>query len=1074
MEEQRDMARGHSARNGLVVALFLASGATALVYEVVWTRLLTTTVFGSTSQAISTVLAAFMAGLALGAYWLAPRADDMKRPLRLYAVLEAGIGVYAFAFPLLVKGVLWIYLLFATGRDPNALLGALRFGLAFAVLLLPSTMMGATLPALVRYAARSTASVGRQTGIFYAVNTAGAVLGTLLAAFVLIRTLGVTMTLVATGVVNLVIALVAWRLGSDAVVDVDVDTDGAESDAPAEAEYSPRLVRAATVAFAVSGFCALAYEVLWTRILVFFLGSTTYAFATMLAAFLTGIAAGSAFASRWVERVSRPGALLGAAQVAIGISAVVLLPLFGEIYTVVRVIGVGGRVTVFLVCVLFMLVPTFLMGASFPLTARITAGRSGRVASTLGGVYALNTLGAIAGSLAAGYVIAPAFGIRNGILLIAAVNVIVGVAVLNAQPKGRSWEAWAPLGVGALTVLVGFALFPRTQFFVKSAIYQQQFTAMGTAAEVLSYEENADASVTVIRDPAGEKRLYVDTNEAANESRWDAPSHRVIAHVPLLLHPDPKRALVVGFGMGRTSNSIAQHGVHVDAVEISPGVPRAARRFFSQANNGILDSPLFSLHINDGRNYVLTTRARYDMISTGIIHPLVSSGSSSIYSRDFYEMCRDILTEDGVMSQWVPLHRVPLAEFKTILRTFQDVFPDTTVWYKYTPDFLILAGTKNPQSIDFRDWMARAQDPAVDGDLAKDDLDAWSLLDSYFMGPEAVAAFVGDGPLHTDARPVLEFFGTNLGGMMTTQVANIQAMAPHRESVFPLLQPTSFAGSVERDYVRAELARYFDATEKLIEGQATLAAGQYDQAVALYRLAGQLNSADPTIRYHIQETTDLVISELDTGILAMEREIKARLRSNPNDTEALMNLALVYRNGNRLADAIHQFERGIDVEPDNVRLHLALGETHQQSGDMDAAIASFARAAELAPDMVVIHGSLSAMYEQAGRIPEAMDAAREVLRIDPQNPLGYSTLGALYMSQGDVTTAIQHYERALSLNPEAYVARVAWYELGHARVQQGRYPDAIEAFAAALKVDPMFGEARAARLEVERLMGLQE
>ncbi len=1064
------MARAHSARNGLVAALFLASGATALVYEVVWTRLLTTSVFGSTSQAISTVLAAFMAGLALGAYWLAPRADDMARPLRLYAVLEAGIGVYAFAFPLLVKGVLWVYLVFATGRDPNALLGALRFGLAFAVLLAPSTMMGATLPALVRYATRSVGSVGKQTGIFYAVNTAGAVLGTLLAAFVLIRTLGVTMTLVATGVANLIIAVVAWRVGADEGAPAE---DAPDDDAGAsDAEHPPRVVRAATAAFAVSGFCALAYEVLWTRILVFFLGSTTYAFATMLAAFLTGIAAGSAYASRWVERANRPAALLGAAQVAIGISAVVLLPLFGETYTVVRAIGIGGRVTVFFVCVLFMLVPTFLMGVSFPLAARITAGRTGRVASTLGGVYALNPLGAIAGSLAAGYAIAPTFGIRNGILLVAAVNVVAGVAVLNAQPNARPWEAWAPLAVGAATVVVGFALFPRTQFFVKSAIYQQQFTAMGTTADVLSYEENADASVTVIRDPEGEKRLYVDTNEAANESRWDAPSHRVIAHVPLLLHPDPKRALVVGFGMGRTSNSIAQHGVHVDAVEISPGVPRAARRFFSQPNNGILDSPLFSLHINDGRNYVLTTRTRYDMISTGIIHPLVSSGSSSIYSRDFYEMCRDILTEDGVMSQWVPLHRVPLAEFKTILRTFQDVFPETTVWYKYTPDFLILAGTKKPQTIDFRDWIARAQDAAVDGDLAKDDLDAWSLLDSYLMGPEAVREFVGDGRLHTDDRPVLEFFGANLGGMMTTQVANIQAMARRRESVFPLLR--NFAGRTEQDYVRAELARYFDATEKLIEGQAILASGNYDQAAALYRLAGQLNSDDPTIRYHIQETTDLVISELDTGIIAMEREIKDRLRSNPNDTEALMNLALVYRNANRLDEAIHQFERGLDVEPDNVRLHLALGETHQQNGDLDAAIASFARAAELAPDMVVIHGSLSAMYEQAGRIPEAMDAAREVLRIDPANPLGYSTLGALYMSQGDLTAAIQHYERALSLNPEPYVARIAWYELGHARVQQERYAEAVEAFATALKVDPTFGEARAARLEVERLMGSPE
>ncbi|MEO2003814.1 MAG: tetratricopeptide repeat protein, partial [Candidatus Poribacteria bacterium] len=422
---------------------------------------------------------------------------------------------------------------------------------------------------------------------------------------------------------------------------------------------------------------------------------------------------------------------------------------------------------------------------------------------------------------------------------------------------------------------------------------------------------------------------------------------------------------------------------------------------------------------------------------------------------------------DGVMSQWVPLHRVPLAEFKTILRTFQDVFPHTTVWYKYTPDFLILAGTKNPQSIDFRDWIARAESPAVDADLGEDDLDAWSLLDSYFMGPDAVARFVGGGPLHTDDRPVLEFFGANLGGMMTTQVANIQGMRPYRESVYPLL--TGFAGAVERDYVRSTLERYFDATEKLIEGQAILAAGGYDEAALLYRQAGQINSDDPTIRYHIQQTDDLRISEVDTGIRAQARPFEERLRQNPNDTDALLNLGMVYRNDGRLDEAIHQFERALDVDPDDAQMLILLGETELRNGDADAAAAAFQRAGELAPNQVIIQGSLAAIYQEAGRIPEAMAAAREVLRIDPSNALGHSTLGALYLSQGDVAAAIDHYDRSLALNPEPYVARVAWYELGIARVRQERYDEASDAFAAALQVDPTFGEARAALLEVGRL-----
>ena len=290
--------------------------------------------------------------------------------------------------------------------------------------------------------------------------------------------------------------------------------------------------------------------------------------------------------------------------------------------------------------------------------------------------------------------------------------------------------------------------------FLKSAIFKTQ----RPGDTLVDYNEEVDATVTTLKDDEGVYRLYVDTNQAADASRWDSPSHRVIAHLPLLLHPRPKRALVVGFGMGLTSYSITQHGVRVNAIELSKGVISAAQEHFKHVNGNVFESPLFDYKINDGRNHILMTKTKYDMISTGIIHPLVSAGSSNIYTADFYRLCRRILSEDGIMCQWVPLHRLPETHYKMIVRTFIEVFPHTTLWYKYTPDFVILIGTQEPLRIDYKNFIARAQIASISEGLAADDLDGMSLLDSFMMGPETVRKYVGVGPVHTDNRPRLEFF----------------------------------------------------------------------------------------------------------------------------------------------------------------------------------------------------------------------------------------------------------------------------------------------------------------------------
>ena len=758
----------------IVWLIFIFSGASGLIYQVIWMRQLTL-IFGSTVFATSTVLTAFMGGLALGSYYFGKKIDESTQsPLRIYALLEAGIGAFCLVWPLIltVLGALYV-LIHRNITSEFYTLSLIRFVLTFGVLLIPSTLMGGTLPVLTRFFVKRLEQLGTNIGILYALNTFGAVIGTVAAGFFLIEALGIRWTLGVGIAINFAVAAIAIVLARKALAteadEPEEETQQLESE---DVTHQPERLLVLW-AIGISGFCALAYEVLWTRIMVFFLGSTTYAFATMLAAFLFGIALGSIVLARWVDRIKQPIAIFGIAQLGIGLFALILMPAFEELYGLSRAFQSTfglSRFWTFFSCFLVMCLPTFLMGASFPLVTKIYTGSARQLGKSIGNVYAVNTVGSILGAFCAGFIFIPLLGIRPSIVLTVALNSGIGcLLILRSRWQTETGKSLLQgIGIGMPILNAGLAvillLTVNQPLFLKSAIFKTQ----RPGDTLVDYNEEVDATVTTLKDDEGVYRLYVDTNQAADASRWDSPSHRVIAHLPLLLHPRPKRALVVGFGMGLTSHSITQHGVQVDAIELSSGVLSAAQKYFTHVNENVFENPQFNYKLNDGRNHILMTKTKYDMISTGIIHPLVSAGSSNIYTADFYRLCRKILTEDGIMCQWVPLHRLPEAHYKMIVRTFIEVFPETTLWYKYTPDFVILIGTREPLSIDYKNFISRAQIANIREGLAADDLDGMSLLDSFMMGPEIVHKYVGVGPIHTDNRPRLEFFhGADLVGTTT-------------------------------------------------------------------------------------------------------------------------------------------------------------------------------------------------------------------------------------------------------------------------------------------------------------------
>lgn len=1102
-----------------VLIIFFISGASGLIYEVVWTRMLTL-VFGSTVFAISAVLTSLMAGLALGSFYFGRLADNQERPLRVYAYLEAGIGIFALIFPLilwLLNGTyVFIHRQIYASFYPLSLI---RFVLSFLVLLIPTALMGATLPIISKFYVERRDNLGWDMGRLYSLNTFGAMVGTLAAGFFLVNFLGVNWTLRLAAFINLAIAAIAFFLERQyeqrfaaqrrilraipfaeeglfrPILDVREDEEEEEREpmfksAPragtpmpepweeelfslaldeeeeyeeAERPYADFIVKLAFWAFAISGYCSLAYEVLWTRLLVFFLGSTTYAFATILAAFLFGIAAGSFIFAKVADRWRNLPALFGTVQLGIGLLAILLLPAFGELWDI-RTSLPGGRIWSFFAGLIVMLPPTILMGGSFPLVARIYTPNINRLGRRIGNLYSINILGAIAGFLLPGFVLIPLIGIQKSIILIASINAIMGGLLIfcsQIPPRFR----WSVVAITLAILVMGNVAIPSdVPVVLKSAIFKFQ----QPGGRLIGYNEDIGTSVTAMADVDGIRRLYVDEHQVATDSRRDSPSHRVIAHLPLLLHKRPKRALVVGFGMGVTTHAITQHGVEVDAIEISRGVIKA-NKYFTSANGNVLKNPLVHPYEDDGRNFILTTRNKYDVISTRIIPPLVSSGSSSIYSKDFYELCKRVLTADGIMCQWVSLHRLPEKYYQMIIRTFIEVFPHTTLWYKYTPDFVILIGTPEKLRINYQDFIARAQIPTISKGLRHDDLDGISLLDSFMMNEETVKKYVGAGPIHTDDKPRLEFFGSIPSD---ADYKNLRSMQNLRESVSPLLTNIGRTAA-ERAAVKDKLDTYFKATQHLVRGQIDYARGEYEPAVEKFQTALNLNPNDDTIKYNLSVAAELAREDIDAQMSAIEKGLLDELRRNPRDSAAYRQLGVVYQSQGKNDKAIEAYEESVRINPNQVEIHLELGKLHASQGQIDKSIHAYKRVTELEPNFFLAHGNLAELYALAGVYDEAIVSAKKAIELQPNLWLAHYTLGSIYLDKEQSEDAIKSFEKAIELNPNS---PLPYNNLGIAYTELKKYDEAVSVFKQAIQVDPNFGMGylNLAKLYIERNIQLDE
>jgi spermidine synthase len=731
----------------LLLILFFASGACALIYQVMWLRLLSL-VFGVTVYAASTVLAGFMAGLGVGSFVAGRFAGRFQRPLAAFGIAEALVGVTAFATPFVLDALtqLWV----AVHDDlPNsvAAITVIRFIVAFLVLIVPTSMMGATLPLVITSAVASEERVGGRIGLLYAINTAGAILGALVAGFYFISELGVARSFQIAAAINIAIGLIAVFA---AYLVPPVPARGARHEAPGPSARGTRHEAPQLVlwVFFVSGVMSLALEVLWFRILVIFLGPTAYAFSIMLACVLAGIAIGSAIATPILRMRARWTAVLAAIQALIGFAAVLSFnaltrsqqainaatPLFERLGWDTYLVPLVAS------SMIAMLPTTILLGLAFPVGLTLWAGDDpGEDTSRRVGVfYSLNVFGAILGSVIAGFVLLPQLGSRWS--LIATAGLATVSSVLLAMSLRRSHSRWAmPIAAGAAALYIAGAALAVDPFEVALERFHRRETllwrAEGAQTTVAVHERQGDPPMRV---------MYLDGNHQANDSPATAFVHHRIGALPTMLHQRPTTALVVGLGGGATPGAVARFNVDVDVVELSSAVVEGSH-YFKNINFDLLARPNVRLHVDDGRNFLLMNRKKYDVITADIILPR-HAGAGALYSREYFELVRRSLADGGLVMQWNG--GASETEYKLLMRTFRSVFPHITLW----GDGSLMLGTVKPFTLSQTAYEARRVTfEQFPWDLA-------TLKRIYVAGPTEVDAFIGDGPILTDDRPAIEYF----------------------------------------------------------------------------------------------------------------------------------------------------------------------------------------------------------------------------------------------------------------------------------------------------------------------------
>ncbi len=1128
----------------LLVGLFcfFFSGAAGLIYQVVWTRMLTQ-IFGNTTYAIATVLSAFMAGLAIGSYFFGKIADRGKNDFLLYGMLEAGVGVYGFLVPWIFKAAQKIYgPIFGLNENWPFVFNLVLFFLSFVLLVFPTLLMGATLPVLSRFFVRSFAQFGRRVGDLYATNTLGAVIGCAAGGFFLIPTLGMRMTVYVAAGTNMLIAaviLLADRIRDKSAVEAVVEPI---PDEPAVRDDKPASMLAwiALVAFALSGFASLVYENAWTRSLTLVIGSSIYSFSTMLVTFLIGLALGGFIYARMFGAREARLSTFGLIELWVGLSALATIPLFERLPLIfVRLLqGFGDTFTVFLYLQIFlsalvMFVPTILLGMTFPLVARLFTQSLYRVGSGVGSSYAANTLGAVLGAFAGGFILIPILGVQNTIIFAVVMNLVIGAWLVISDPRLSLVPRYSlGLAVLVLAVIVPFKVRRWDPNILTSGvtIYADRYESLPTDSlrleemkrdDVLYYREGLTTTVSVHSIP-GNDYVYFKSNGKIDGSYGDALSQLMTSYVAMLLHPTAQRALVIGLGSGMSAKALAtfpslkrieiieiepamipaskffdrawvtldklppgvsfpsnppeHHGYVYDAPDDKPdsriwyndrekrlyykgvmtraqraelikrsddldyrgAIDRLSQNARNSRHSGVLEDPRVHVIPTDGRNYILATPEQYDVITAEPSNPWIA-GVANLYTREFYQVVRSKIKDDGIFAQWFHNYSMSPDDFRMVFHTFAEVFPYVSLWGMKESDFL-LVGSKKEQTFDY---------PAVKqiydkNKMLQSDLEYLGLSDVYAvqgfyrMNRDGFLAFSKGASTNTDDGAQLEFSAPKNLRRATTEL-NREIMTPFLTDTPPWLKSKPYA-------VPEAMHHYFMAQSYLASTARTRAANEIDEAI-------RLDPKNP--KFHLLKMR--IFLEQDKSVEGA-KEALAALESGAEYIPDVLAMSEEFY----LPEAQMIYRKVIEMGSKDVLPYLGLGNIALHSGDLPTAEKWFVQARDLEPDhpaVLLAWGRLTAAKTQQlkdqGEAKKQLEEARSLLEKAKSKGEDSATLHAelasVYYRLSIWEKAAKEYEQALRMRRRQNNLRLS---LGQAYAQLGRIGNAEQKYREVLALSP--------------------
>jgi len=778
-EPARQVAKGtgagHSTVVGAVALMYFLSGLCSLIDEVVWVRLLKLT-FGNTVYATSIVVSVFMGGLALGSYVMSRCADRVKRRLRLYAQLEFLAAISALSIPYVLRAVDWVYR-WVYLHAPSWLMLPVQVVLSAGILLVPTMVMGSTLPLLGRYVALLEARVGKLVGRLYALNMLGAALGCFLAGFVLIRAIGVMPTLYVAAFVNLLVAIGGWALSfldfsavSPPRTDEDANVEPGEEGAPIAEPSNGRPSYLLAAGVFASGLVCIAYEVLWMRSIVFPLGGTTYVFAAVLTTYLLGNVLGVWVGSRLAGSVKRPGMVFGLSLSLLGILGIAYVPAlatwhFGvgpQVLAFFRTFLTDPRLSTMALPILYtfflLVVPSTVMGIGFPLALQQWCAQRDRAGRTTGIVYGINTTGGVLGGLAAGFVFIPLLGVQWSMVVLGLALLWLGAALV-CRFSGTEHPGLKLSFPAVILVISLLALAIPTDIFVR------WFGHM-PGNERVGFKEGITTTVAVHREKgSGELALSTSGVKVAGDSRdlFRIPQ-KVLGHLGILLNTKTEAVLSVGFGCGETTECMSRHPLErIDAVEISPELVAMALEHFSHLNLGEVLHEKVNVYYMDAKNYLHLTDRKYDLIVNDCINPKQFAENASLYTREYLDSARARLNPGGIFGTYLPVGELPISCIDSILGTMAESFPYLTVWLPVSApsdyyDFFYIAGSADSQRFSPAYIDRTLSRPAIRESASYlNFIDSRYVLSCYLGDRDDLARYLREYRPNSDYTPFVEF-----------------------------------------------------------------------------------------------------------------------------------------------------------------------------------------------------------------------------------------------------------------------------------------------------------------------------